>query len=339
MGARTYGILASDIACRAIHIESPNLMRLEKENRQRTVRVLSRFVQAVYRDLVPRSLKRQSVPPDVGQPPNQDRWIRVDAGEFLMGAPDEEEWSLEHPMHRVQLGPYQIDRYETTCDEFAHFLNRQFTLRRIELDQGWVRDTATGRVWCRLFPHGTLAMLAERNGRIVPREGRANHPVTYVSWYGAMAYANARGGRLPSEAEWERAAAWDAKTGRPFRTSIGLPRYPSPVPASLTNGGSPSQNVRAPSTTPVGFYPVTSTTGCFDMAGNVWEWTGDWFGPYTDENAIPQHSTEPDTGTMKTIRGGAWDNEPAVATPTYRIAVHPEQTLPNLGFRIVKPAR
>ncbi|WP_146397051.1 formylglycine-generating enzyme family protein [Pseudobythopirellula maris] len=340
LGARVYGVLASDVARRAIHIESPNSVRLEASQRPRTARVLSNFVKQLRDELVPASLARQSdVPPATGGVAS-GQWVRVPAGDFLMGAPREEGWSVEHPQHWVHLEGYKIGVTEVTCGEYARFLNEELAAGRAELSGAEVHEASTGQTWCVLSPERPLAMLARKNDRVVWSEGREHHPVNCVTWRGATAMAEAQGASLPTEAQWERAAGWDAETERVLRTGLSQARFSPTVAATLMNSGGPSEDYVAPSTTPVGFHSESrSPAGCYDMSGNVWEWTLDWHGDYEDTADTQVNPTGPAGGTMKVIRGGGWDTERQTATPSFRLGVSPDRPLPNVGFRLVRPAR
>lgn len=339
LGGRVYGTLASNLARRAVHIESPDSMRMDPAHRPRTARVLSHFLQVIRDEILPKSLARQSVVPPASTDNRSEEWAKVAAGDFLQGAPKGEGWSVEWPQHWVDLSAYEMRTTEVTCGEFAAFINGALAAGQAEIRDDEVYDKTTGKRWCLLWPKGVLSMLRQENGKITWREGRENHPVNYVTWHGAMAMAKATGTSLPTEAQWEKAAGWEAKTRRPYRTGMSLPRFWPEVQAAMMNSGHASENYVAPSTSPVGsFSESRSPVGCYDMSGNVWEWTTDWFGSYADTSAPLRDPIGPTEGSMKVVRGGGWDTERSTATPSFRLGVSPDQTLPNVGFRLSRPS-
>ena len=338
LGARVYGALASDVANRGIHIESPNSMRIQPSVRRRTAKVLAGFLQDIRDEILPASLARQTVPPPApaGEPPIE--WATVPAGPFLMGAPKGEGWSIEWPQHWIELSAYQISTTEVTCGQYAGFVNRALKGGLAELRGSTVAGKVDGRVWCVLWPEGPLAMLEQEGDHITWRKGRRQHPVNYVTWHGAMAMAESNDATLPTEAQWEKAAGWDAQTRRPLRTGLSLPNFGPTVEAAMMHSGNASEDYIAPSTCPVGSFPgCMSPIGCYDMSGNVWEWTADWLAGYEETTDPLRDPTGPEGGTMRAVRGGAWDCERCTATPSFRLGVSPDRALPSLGFRLARP--
>ena len=147
-----------------------------------------------------------------------------------------------------------------------------------------------------------------------------NRPVVGVSWFEADAYCSWKGGRLPTEAEWERAARGPAGTRYPWGNE-------PPIDTSHAN-----YNTVAGQPTPVGLFPKgNSSEGLCDILGNVWEWCGDWYGPY--EAGSQENPTGPQGGKSKVLRGGAWSNVPRLVRVSFRGRYGPSNRYVLLGFR------
>ncbi len=254
--------------------------------------------------------------------------VSVPAGTLKMGAPDGE--PAERPVHPVSVSAFVIDRFETTNTDFTAFVQATGHVTDPERtgvawhwDGAW-REVA-GADWRR--PRGPGSSI----------DGLGQHPVVQVSWGDARAYCAWRGMRLPTEAEWERAArgAGDRRypwgddppgTGGRFRASYGSDRC---CAADAGDGFL--------FTAPVGRFPLgRSPFGVEDLAGNVWEWVEDWFAesfyarsPGTD----PLNRTP--TG-RKVIRGGGWGNDPSGLRSTLRHANPPDIGLSMVGFRCAR---
>jgi formylglycine-generating enzyme required for sulfatase activity len=154
--------------------------------------------------------------------------------------------------------------------------------------------------------------------------GRGNRPAIYVSWNDARDYCSwlaKKTGlkfRLPSEAEWEKAAR---------------DRYPwGSQPPDSDHANFDKENLK---TAPVGSYPQgASPYGILDLAGNVWEWTSDWYDPGFYENSPRENPQGPDTGSEKVVRGGSWANGAGLVRAANRSGENPDSKLNILGFRL-----
>jgi formylglycine-generating enzyme required for sulfatase activity len=168
--------------------------------------------------------------------------------------------------------------------------------------------------------------LADGHGKLTePRDWERqkqypNRPVVGVSWFEAAAYCSWKGGRLPTEAEWERAARGPAGA-----------RYPWGNEPSL-DASRAIYNMVVGHPTPVGLFPKgNSSEGLCDMLGNVWEWCGDWYGPY--EMRSPENPRGPKDGKEKVLRGGSWYLNPRYARVSNRDRDEPTNRSNDIGFR------
>jgi formylglycine-generating enzyme required for sulfatase activity len=157
-----------------------------------------------------------------------------------------------------------------------------------------------------------------------------NHPVTQVTWYDAAAFAEWMGCRLPTEAEWEYAAR--ANTTTPFYTGDCLT-----TDQANFNGEEPYTNCEKGDNRdkplPVGSFPPNAF-GLYDMHGNIWEWTSDWYGEYDLKDTL--NPKGPETGKNKVIRGGGWREPAWECRSAYRSSVYPGNKGAGMSFRIVK---
>ncbi len=208
--------------------------------------------------------------------------VLIPAGEFQMGSEDgSSDW---RPVHAVYLDDFFIDVYEVTNTQFAEFLNA-----RGNREEG-------GATW--LDVNDEDARIQQRDGLWQVDSGYTDHPVVEVTWYGAQAYCDWRGARLPTEAEWEKAA----------RGGLEGMSYPwgdeAPVCTPGASNGAQYSSCDG-RTVPVGTFSANGY-GLFDMAGNVWEWVADWYdsGYY---NISPfENPLGPEKGTSRVLRGGSW---------------------------------
>lgn len=236
----------------------------------------------------------------------------VEEGSFLMGSV----WNAfaydnELPPHTVHVPAFKIDKLLTTNEEYAEFIAEGgYTRREWWSDEGW--DYCLRENW--KFP---LYWTQQNRGWRVQTmfdEGvlEASHPVAGISWHEAEAYARFRGKRLPSEAEWEKAASWDEKHKVKGRFAWG-DEQPG---VSLCNFDN-----RFWGTTPVGSFPEgASAHGCFDMTGNVWEWTSDAFTGYPGFKPFPypEYSEVWFDGDHRVLKGGSWATRASTLRVSFR---------------------
>jgi len=251
--------------------------------------------------------------------------VFVPAGNFTMGSTVT---SNEQPVHTVYLDAFYIDKYEVTNAQFKSFIDAGgYTTQAYWSAAGWTArwtyDWELPYWWTTGEYHSGPAW--------------PNFPVVGVSWYEAEAYANFAGKRLPTEAEWEKAARGTDQRTYPWGNSINGSR------ANYWASGDPYDN----SSTPVGFYdgrlhpsPLFQTTnspsfyGAYDMAGNAWEWVADWYQSNYYSVSPSSNPPGPMTGGTRVLRGGSWYFSSVTGLRSaYRTEGSPYGRYTYLGFR------
>lgn len=239
--------------------------------------------------------------------------VSVPAGSFQMGAVwNEFAYDNELPVREVYVPAFRIGRHPVTNSEYARFVeDGGYSRREFWSDEGWSHREREG--WTAPLYWTRDVKLWRQRSMFEEAELKANHPVVGLSWYEAEAYARFAGKRLPTEAEWEKAASWDEEKKRRLRFAFG-----DSVPADrqVSNFG-----FHFWGTTPVGSFPEgASPYGCLDMSGNVWEWTGDGFAGYDGFKAFPypEYSEEWFDGDHRVLRGGSWATSAPVLRTSFR---------------------
>jgi iron(II)-dependent oxidoreductase len=213
---------------------------------------------------------------DAAADPDSAPMITIPDGVFNMGGPA---FNNDAPEHRVNIPAFMIDQFAVTNDRFARFLNAV----------GRTRDERGE--WFRVTPYFQL----EKAGiQWRSRPGFERYPVAGVSWFGATSFARWAGKRLPTEAEWERAARGTDSRAYPWGNDWR--------PTACNNE---DDRHRDASATPVDKYPDgRSPCGCYDMAGNVLEWTSSLYKPYPYD--AQDGREDPAAPGPRVLRGGSW---------------------------------
>ena len=255
-------------------------------------------------------IRYNTLPDDVDVPADM---VFIPAGEFLMSSEDEKSPGTLHSTHSVNLNGYLIDVYPVTNTQFNTFLdaNPQWQKRNIpsQLHDGNYLESWTGRN---------------------PPRDRADHPVIYVSWYAAMAYAEWVGKRLPTKAEWEMAA----------RGGLHGKKYPW---GDQINMDQANYGMHVGKTTSVNKYPPNEY-GIYDMVGNVWEWCLDEHDDKTKHQHYDMIAEKIGNITRdflqvkspRVVRGGSWASSERATQIAYCGWAAPNFTHYNYGFRCVK---
>lgn len=258
--------------------------------------------------------------------------VLVPGGPFTMGT-DTEPWALdnERPAHPVDVPAFFIDAAPVTNAEYAAFIAAGgYDDPRWWSERGWAHRQEAGLTapmhW-RPDGDGWAYTRFGRTARIVPDE-----PVVHVCYFEAEAYAAWAGRRLPTEAEWEKAARWDPATGRSRRYPWG-DDPPGPEHANL------GQRHLAPA--PVGAYPQgASPLGVHQLMGDVWEWTASGFHGYPGFQVFPyaEYSQVFFGGDYRVLRGGSFGTDAAACRGTFRNWDHPIRRQIFSGFRCARDA-
>ncbi|HEY2437352.1 MAG TPA: ergothioneine biosynthesis protein EgtB [Solirubrobacteraceae bacterium] len=255
--------------------------------------------------------------------------VEVPDGECTLGACSEGfAYDNERPRHRTDIRDFGIGRHLITNATYLHFVEGGgYERREWWSDEGWAwkeqYDITRPGGW-------TPDHSGEwRLGRLEAL--RPTRPVVHVSWFEADAFARAHGLRLPSEAEWEKAATWDQETGRARRYPWG---NESTVPGVHANVELVDAGPASAGEHPAG----ASAYGVLGMIGDVWEWTASEFGPYPGFSAYPYREySEPFFGSaFRVLRGGSWATSARVATPTFRNWDFPQRRQIFSGFRVAE---
>lgn len=264
---------------------------------------------------------------------DSESWVLIPAGEFYRGQ-----------FNEITKVPYDYEIMLTpvTNAQYAEYLNEALAKGSIKVENGKVLGYYAGdkfygyrherRIEAGYWLHLPLNVPGVRiklvDGKFVVKKGFENHPVTMVTWFGAKAYCEFYGWRLPSEVEWEKAARGTDKRAYPWGDEIDK---------SYANYLSSNKEIRKifgvsyGITTPVGFFngknyngfqtkDARSPYGVYDMAGNVWEWTGDDY-PYMHD---------------RFLRGGSWRNYGYDLRVWVRNNAGPDFYAANIGFRCVR---
>ena len=247
----------------------------------------------------------------------KDEMVLIPAGEFVMGSDKRKDrlaYRSEIPQRSVYLNSYLIGKYEVTALEYLKFVLA--TDRLPQLD--WRYDGGNFQ------------------------ETMAHHPIMHVSWYDADAYCKWAGKRLPTEAEWEKAARgvdgrlfpWGSEYAGPTRANFGRTGLSGPV------RDRPERLLLYPPIISVDKYDnALSPYGLYQTIGNVAEWVSDWYDQDYYKKSPDRNPKGPETGTQKAFRGGGWMDSTTTMRAAMRNGTDPQTKINWMGFRCAQDAK
>ena len=296
----------------------------------------------------------------------QDTMALVPAGEYQMGAhnvnhPHDKLKGFATPVHAVSIDAFQMDIYELTNQKYCEYLNSAYAQGLIEVTENVVHKKGDTVPYCDTYKSSPLSRIHWDGSNFTVTQGLEDHPMVEVSWYGAAAFANwkstvaglapcfnletwecnfdANGFRLPTEAEFEKAAR-----GGEYSPYYDWPWGDRIIPsnANYYNSNDPWDSLN-PATSPVGYYDGGQTPrgedmangyGLYDMAGNVHEWCYDWYDKKYYSVSPKDNPRGPASGTARVCRSGSWAYGWSTAM---RVGIFlPDYRGSTVGFRLVR---
>lgn len=295
-----------------------------------------------------------------------ENFLTVPEGELLLGDVFKEGMPDEGPVRKAFISAFSIGMYDVTNALYAAWLTEAVKAGKLiylsDFDKkGQVIDLK-GRLICKTneSDHFSQIQTSKDNDtgltfRSLP--GKDHYPVILVTWYGAEAYCQDHQCRLPTEAEWEKAASMaivkERMPLRKFRYGFSQDQIDRTW-ANYKDNDRPIVNFQV-LTTEVGFYngvnllslregeksqlrahDAKSPVGAYDMSGNVFQWVADWYGPYQNSQETLKDPKGPSNGKQKVAKGGCYDSLAEELRVSKRLPLPPEYCDPYTGFRVAK---
>jgi formylglycine-generating enzyme required for sulfatase activity len=235
----------------------------------------------------------------------------VPAGDFTMGSNEDDDHAK--PVHVVYLDAFYIDKYEVTNALYKACADADACSPLLNAPYKACADP------------GACDPAEQAEPTYYGNPEFDNYPVIFVSWDKAQAFCAWRGTRLPTEAEWEKAARGTDGRIYPWGDALSC---------IFANYGHCVGD-----TTPIGSYEDgRSPYGVYDMTGNVWEWVADWYSESYYESSPTENPLGPESGQNRVLRGGAWDNDYGLRTTTRNSSPSESGFLDVIGFRCARDA-
>ena len=275
-------------------------------------------------------------------------FVDIPSGTFQMGDSFNEGRSRERPVHTVTLSSFRMSKDQVTNAQYAEYLNAADADGLIKVSGGIVYaalDSSNSEPYLDThnadFSYSQIDYTGTFTVRSKSGRDMSNDPVVGVGWYGAKAFCDYYGYRLPTEAEWEYAARGGLSGNRlPWGDTITHSQANYYSSSSYSYDISPTRGFHP--TWNDGIYPYTSPVGSFaangyglhDMSGNVWEWCADWYSSSYYSISPGTNPTGPATGSYRVIRGGSWVDDAYNCRVADRYRYYPYYRYDYSGFRV-----
>lgn len=289
--------------------------------------------------------------------------INIPEGESIIGDPFHDNKSNEMPPKTVYLDAFRIGKYEVTNGQYAAWLTKAVADKKINFNdkdeiEGTVKDKNNNILFYTTVAKGLSQIFAtkESSGRVLfrPTPGKVDHPVIFVTWYGANLYCQESQCRLPTEAEWEKSAGMAPQNEKAelkkYRYGFSKDTIGRPW-ANYKNDEKRKERAQV-LTTKVGYYnghnflplilsdseqlrteDATSPIGAYDMSGNVWEWVSDWYSTDYPKDMPTNNPQGPPHGDKKVAKGGCYDSLSEGVRVAERMFIPPDHADEFTGFR------
>lgn len=260
--------------------------------------------------------------------------VLIPEGQFQMGSASEGALPDVKPQHAVFLDAYWMDRTEVTNQQFMTFVEAtDYRTTAEEYGQSWVFELGDWR-------EAEGVNWRHPRGKNTGLEGRGNHPVVHVSWQDARSYCEWAGRRLPTEAEWEKAAGGTELIRYPWGDESADGKRGNFADRALAAKWSNMEidDGYARTAPAASFQAGASPYGVLDMAGNVYEWVGDWYQWDYYTRSPYRNPTGPESGKHRSVRGASWVSKASNYAVYSRVSLPPQYTIQDTGFRCAQPA-